>query len=105
MFSLRINPAVCSTTGWETIKGEANDEDAEAVTSIQVDSSSLPLTTNESGDQVMRFYWLDSYEDPYKQPGVYCVKILMVFVPLFAHFPINAHPKSLVFISNHFLRN
>ena len=42
---------------------------AEAATRVQVDSSSLPLTTNDSGDQVMRFYWLDSYEDPFKQPG------------------------------------
>ena len=78
VFSPRINPAVCSTTGWETIKGEANDEDADAATSIQVDSSSLPLTTNESGDQVMRFYWLDSYEDPYKQPGVYRARMFTI---------------------------
>ncbi|XP_072033839.1 DNA polymerase alpha catalytic subunit-like [Amphiura filiformis] len=66
----KINPAVCSTTGWETIKGESNDDDAEAASRVQVDSSSLPLTTNEEGDQVLRFYWLDSYEDPYKQPGI-----------------------------------
>ncbi len=60
---------MCSTTGWETIKGEVNDEDAEAASSVQVDSSSLPLTTNDDGDQVLRFFWLDAYEDAYKHPG------------------------------------
>ncbi|XP_074657943.1 DNA polymerase alpha catalytic subunit-like [Tubulanus polymorphus] len=37
---------------------------------VHVDSSKLPLTTNDSGEQIMRMYWLDAYEDPYKQPGV-----------------------------------
>ena len=37
---------------------------------VQVDSSQLPLVSNEDGDQVLRMYWLDAYEDPYKQPGM-----------------------------------
>jgi len=27
------------------------------------------LVKNESGDQVLRFYWLDAFEDQYKHPG------------------------------------
>ena len=41
----RINPEVCSETGWETIKGEV--EEADVRMDVKVDSSSLPLTTNE----------------------------------------------------------
>ena len=33
-----------------------------------VDSSRLPLT-DVDGEQVLRMFWLDAYEDPYKQPG------------------------------------
>lgn len=36
---------------------------------IKVDSSTLPTTTNEKGETVLRMYWLDAYEDAYKQPG------------------------------------
>ena len=36
---------------------------------IKVDTGSLPTTTNEKGETVMRMYWLDAYEDPFKQPG------------------------------------
>lgn len=34
-----------------------------------VDLSKLPMTTNEKGDQVLRMFWLDAYEDPFRQPG------------------------------------
>ncbi|XP_067669020.1 DNA polymerase alpha catalytic subunit-like [Haliotis asinina] len=54
------------STGWGNVKME----EPMTVTDVQVDSSQLPLTTNENGDQVLRFYWLDAYEDHYKQPGV-----------------------------------
>ncbi|XP_041482401.1 DNA polymerase alpha catalytic subunit-like isoform X2 [Lytechinus variegatus] len=63
-----INPEVCSTTGWETIKGEVEEEGFVKM-DVKVDSSSLPLTTNDEGEKVLRMYWLDAYEDPYKQPG------------------------------------
>lgn len=39
------------------------------VIDIQVDSEHLPLVTNLDGKQVLRFFWLDAYEDQYKQPG------------------------------------
>lgn len=55
------------TAGWETVKGEIKDTNL--THDIQIDSSQLPLTTTEEGDQVLRFYWLDAYEDYYKQPG------------------------------------
>ncbi|KAG7160964.1 DNA polymerase alpha catalytic subunit-like [Homarus americanus] len=55
-------------TGWETIKGELKE--AQFNQDVQIDSSQLPLTTNAEGDQVLRFYWLDAYEDYFKQPGI-----------------------------------
>ncbi|XP_022101936.1 DNA polymerase alpha catalytic subunit-like [Acanthaster planci] len=64
-----MHPDVCSSSGWETIREEADDVKDDVTMDIQVDNSSLPMTTNESGDQVLRFFWLDAYEDPYKQPG------------------------------------
>ena len=55
-----------TSAGWgETVKGDAPGIPADVI----VDSSKLPLTTNEEGDQVLRMYWLDAYEDYYKQPG------------------------------------
>ena len=35
---------------------------------VKVDSSSLP-TVLVDGEQVLRMYWLDAHEDPYKHPG------------------------------------
>ncbi|XP_071950860.1 DNA polymerase alpha catalytic subunit-like [Antedon mediterranea] len=59
-----------ASTGWETIKGQVNEIKKYPADGVQIDTSSLPLTKNEEGEQVLRFYWFDSYEDPYKQPGV-----------------------------------
>nr|CAB3264997.1 DNA polymerase alpha catalytic subunit [Phallusia mammillata] len=56
-----------SSLGWETIKKDAKpviDSD------IAIDSSCLPTITNTDGDQVFRFYWIDAYEEQYKNPGV-----------------------------------
>ncbi|XP_071798357.1 DNA polymerase alpha catalytic subunit-like [Asterias amurensis] len=64
-----VHPDACSSTGWETIREEAEDNKDAVAMDIQVNSASLPMTTNEAGDQVLRFFWLDAYEDPYKQPG------------------------------------
>ena len=52
---------------WETVKGSQ----PEIPVDIQVDASQLPMTTGEDGEQVMRMYWIDAYEDQYKQPGEY----------------------------------
>ena len=49
--------------GWDV------GESSEVVTDVQVDSSQLPLTTNEEGEQILRMFWFDTYEDPYKMPG------------------------------------
>lgn len=38
---------------------------------VVIDSSHLPTTTNEKGEQVLSMYWLDAYEDPFTQPGLY----------------------------------
>ncbi|GBP39586.1 DNA polymerase alpha catalytic subunit [Eumeta japonica] len=35
---------------------------------IQIDG--LPLQTNESGEKVLKFYWLDAWEDRFVKPGV-----------------------------------
>ena len=35
---------------------------------VKVDSSSLP-TVSVEGEEVLRMYWLDAHEDPYKHPG------------------------------------
>ena len=40
----------------------------QAFTSVHVDSSSLP-TCGEAGSEVLAFFWLDAYEDYYRQPG------------------------------------
>lgn len=53
-------------SSWQTVKGE---DQADLPTDAKVDSSQLPLMTNENGDEVLRMYWLDAYEDHYRQPG------------------------------------
>ncbi|XP_052105058.1 DNA polymerase alpha catalytic subunit-like [Mytilus californianus] len=63
-------PLEALSTGWTTFKEEMGSSQSEKITDIEVDSSHLPLVTNESGDQVLRFYWLDAYEDQYSNPGV-----------------------------------
>ncbi|XP_054257765.1 DNA polymerase alpha catalytic subunit isoform X2 [Macrosteles quadrilineatus] len=41
----------------------------ESATAVNVDPSQLPLTTNDNGEKVFRFFYWDAYEDIYKQPG------------------------------------
>ena len=36
---------------------------------VKIDPGKLPLMTNEKGEKVLRMYWLDAYEEPYKQSG------------------------------------
>uniref|UniRef100_A0A0B7B4I6 DNA polymerase n=1 Tax=Arion vulgaris TaxID=1028688 RepID=A0A0B7B4I6_9EUPU len=54
------------TLGWENV---GNNGQSETHMDFTVDNSNLPLVTNSTGEQVLRFYWLDAYEDPYHQPG------------------------------------
>ena len=55
-------------TGWDSFQDNSSGQ-SESVTDIQVDTSQLPLVAKEDGEQVLRFYWLDAYEDQYKNPG------------------------------------
>lgn len=43
--------------------------DNQMINNVQVDAK-LPLQTNESGEQIIKFYWLDAWEDRYVKPGV-----------------------------------
>ncbi|KAK3783769.1 hypothetical protein RRG08_063431 [Elysia crispata] len=52
--------------GWENV----GVTDVQPSSDIKVDNSHLPLVSNSAGEQVMQFYWLDAFEDAYKQPGV-----------------------------------
>ncbi|NWI21378.1 DPOLA polymerase, partial [Crypturellus soui] len=52
---------------WDRI----DEDEADLVaTEVQLDPNLLPLVNGENDDQVLRFYWLDAYEDQYSQPGV-----------------------------------
>lgn len=43
--------------------------DNQTVSSVQSDGQ-LPLQTNETGEKVLRFYWLDAWEDRFVKPGI-----------------------------------
>nr|XP_060626106.1 DNA polymerase alpha catalytic subunit [Anolis sagrei ordinatus] len=62
-----LNSSLPEISCWDRID---EDENGHLTSEIQVDSSQLPLTTGEDGQQVFRFYWVDAYEDQYTQPGV-----------------------------------
>uniref|UniRef100_A0A8B9F9U7 DNA polymerase n=1 Tax=Amazona collaria TaxID=241587 RepID=A0A8B9F9U7_9PSIT len=48
-----------------------DEDEADLVAAeVQLDPNLLPLVNGENDDQVLRFYWLDAYEDQYSQPGV-----------------------------------
>ena len=36
---------------------------------VSIDSSVLPTLKNEDGEDVLRMYWLDAYEDAHHHPG------------------------------------
>lgn len=64
----------CSLPGdscWDRM--DADEADL-VVTEVQLDPNLLPLVNGENDDQVLRFYWLDAYEDQYSQPGNWLVK-------------------------------
>nr|XP_057915854.1 DNA polymerase alpha catalytic subunit isoform X2 [Doryrhamphus excisus] len=52
--------------GQEDEEGPLNEAPAE----VLVDSSKLPLVEGADGEQVLRFYWLDAFEDSYSKAGV-----------------------------------
>lgn len=66
---------------WINIQGEENS--LQASEEIQVDPEHLPVVVGADGKQVMQFYWLDAFEDPFKQPGIYfatalCMNIYVI---------------------------
>lgn len=65
-----FSPFETLSTGWEKYQ---NDSQEESVAEVKVDTSELPLVTSSNGEQVLRFYWLDAYEDPYSSPGIRAV--------------------------------
>ena len=55
----------CESNGWLN-SGSGTQAVAQDVT---IDTSKLPLVKTEEGEDVLRMYWLDAFEDPYKHPG------------------------------------
>lgn len=43
--------------------------DNQVTASVQTDGQ-LPLQTNENGEKILKFYWLDAWEDRFVKPGV-----------------------------------
>lgn len=43
--------------------------DNQVTASVQTDGQ-LPLQTNENGENILKFYWLDAWEDRFVKPGV-----------------------------------
>ncbi|GFN73923.1 DNA polymerase, partial [Plakobranchus ocellatus] len=59
------------SVGWENVGATDGQSSAATVSSdVQVDSSQLPLVADSAGEQVLRFYWLDAFEDPFRHPGM-----------------------------------
>ena len=57
--------------------------DSHVALDVHVDCTQLPVCTNEEGEQVLRMYWLDAYEDYYKQPGNNSESILLIQLTLY----------------------
>ncbi|GIY45678.1 DNA polymerase alpha catalytic subunit [Caerostris extrusa] len=53
-----------------TFQGSLGNNIDNVIADVHIDGDSLPLTKTTEGKSVFRFFWLDAYEDPYKQPGV-----------------------------------
>ncbi|NWR74366.1 DPOLA polymerase, partial [Centropus unirufus] len=55
------------TSCWDGIE---EDEADLVVADVQLDPNLLPLVNGENDERVLKFYWLDAYEDQFSQPGV-----------------------------------
>lgn len=53
---------------WASMTDNIKQESEAAAVSIS--GSELPLVKNGNKKEVLRFFWLDAYEEPFKQPGV-----------------------------------
>ena len=53
---------------WQDVSCES-----ESLADVHVDGTQIPLTKKEDGEEVLRMFWLDAYEDYFKQPGTMMV--------------------------------
>ncbi|XP_039745237.1 DNA polymerase alpha catalytic subunit [Pararge aegeria] len=51
------------------ISNWADQSENQVLAAVQTDGQ-LPLQTNKEGEKVLKFYWLDAWEDRYVKPGV-----------------------------------
>ena len=59
-----------SISGWETVRVELADKTPPPpVVDFEINGKNLPLKEGCHGDNILEFYWIDMYEDHYKQPG------------------------------------
>jgi len=49
----------------------------------QVSSENLPLVTNDAGEKVFRFYWLDAHEDYFRHPGIFICAFFLFLIFIF----------------------
>lgn len=87
-FSQKVEPEKPKNRGFQQIKDEGMKEkdlskvkssqmqfqsnvktEAPVVVDIKLEQGNLPLTKNDAGEDVLRMYWLDAFEDPFKHPG------------------------------------
>lgn len=64
IFSVKTEPKEL-----KALSSNWSQNDNQVVVNIQSDVQ-LPLQKNKDGDQVLKFYWLDAWEDKYVKPGV-----------------------------------
>nr|XP_002123526.4 DNA polymerase alpha catalytic subunit [Ciona intestinalis] len=56
-----------TSLGWETVKEKSVET---PIVDVNIDSTNLPTVLDKEYNKVFRFYWLEAYEDQFKQPGV-----------------------------------
>lgn len=60
-----------STKELKPLNSTWSDQMGENQTAISVQTDGqLPLTTNVDGEKVLKFFWLDAWEDRFVKPGV-----------------------------------
>lgn len=65
-FLLPLRSGMAGGSCWGKMEEEEVDE---SPVEVQVDSSQLPIVEGADGEMVFRFYWLDTFEDQFNQPG------------------------------------
>ncbi|KAG8188182.1 hypothetical protein JTE90_019460 [Oedothorax gibbosus] len=52
-----------------TFQGSMCEDNESVLPEIDLDNKTLPLRKTADGKSVFRFFWLDAFEDPFKNPG------------------------------------